>query len=404
MSRNACLRRLFSRSGGVVKCGRRDFSGLPSTSCNNTIKNFSSMAMKYDDDHEDYYGNDIRHCKSCTCGRKPSSPRDESRTTSQPIVEKHTISNIPFACGSDHHEDELDNLPDPLPEPKYSVHKRVLPPQLTSFSSNEGKKLLMEALFVDGTAESYWALTEHFINQGDPAFCGVTTLIMCLNALCIDPNIRWRGGWRYYGSEEVLLDRCCLSTERIKRSGITLEDFCQLGRCQGLRIELKRPPPLETTAEDTPTTSNIVPSPHTLVEFRNDVSSILSDKVHRPLLVVSFSRAALGQTGDGHFSTVAAYHKASDQVLILDVARFKYTPYWVSVEDLYHSMQALDAVTQKSRGWFVLRPPKNHACRHVTQEDRRPVEVVPLVGEKNICPVGDIQKDYCKSNPNHHTM
>jgi hypothetical protein len=35
-------------------------------------------------------------------------------------------------------------------------------------------------------------------------------------------------------------------------------------------------------------------------------------------LVVSYSRKAFSQTGDGHFSPVAGYHAARDLVLILD--------------------------------------------------------------------------------------
>ena len=41
------------------------------------------------------------------------------------------------------------------------------------------------------------------------------------------------------------------------------------------------------------------------------------------VVVVSYSRKQLGQTGDGHYSPIGGYHRASDQVLILDVARFK---------------------------------------------------------------------------------
>jgi glutathione gamma-glutamylcysteinyltransferase len=263
----------------------------------------------------------------------------------------------------------------------------------------------MESLFVDGTGESYWKLTEQFVNQSDPAFCGVTTLLMCLNAMCIDPNIRWRGGWRYYGSEEMLLNRCCLSTERIRRLGITLEDFCQLGRCQGLTIELKRPiPQLDSSNEEGDDDCRAVETIndakyYSLEDFRKDVETILSDKHQHPLLVTSYSRQALGQTGDGHFSPIAAYHKGTDQVLVMDVARFKYAPYWVPVEDLYRSMQQEDSVTHKSRGWFLIYPPKNHACQDIAQEDRRPVEVVPRVGEKDICPVGTIKIDFCKANP-----
>ena len=41
------------------------------------------------------------------------------------------------------------------------------------------------------------------------------------------------------------------------------------------------------------------------------------------VVVVSYSRKLLGQTGDGHYSPIGGYHRASDHVLILDVARFK---------------------------------------------------------------------------------
>lgn len=40
-------------------------------------------------------------------------------------------------------------------------------------------------------------------------------------------------------------------------------------------------------------------------------------------LVVSYSRSTLSQTGDGHFSPIGGYHRGRDEVLILDVARFK---------------------------------------------------------------------------------
>jgi glutathione gamma-glutamylcysteinyltransferase len=181
--------------------------------------------------------------------------------------------------------------------------------------------------------------------------------------------------------------------------GITLEDFCQLGQCQGLNIELKRPSPSRSSTDDESQSTETNHTQYSLDDFRKDVQTILSDKQHHPLLVTSFSRQALGQTGDGHFSPIAAYHKGTDQCLIMDVARFKYTPYWVPVEDLYRSMQEEDSVTHKPRGWFLLFPPKNHACQHITQEDRRPMEVVPNAGEKDICPLGTIKIDFCKANP-----
>jgi len=44
-------------------------------------------------------------------------------------------------------------------------------------------------------------------------------------------------------------------------------------------------------------------------------------------LAIAFSRKGIGQTGDGHYSPIAAYHEPTDQCLVLDVARFKYAPF-----------------------------------------------------------------------------
>ena len=73
------------------------------------------------------------------------------------------------------------------------------------------------------------------------------------------------------------------------------------------------------------------------------------------VLIVNYSRRALGQTGDGHFSPIGGYHAASDRVLVLDTARFKYPPHWVPVELLFAAMQAQDGATGQSRGWLGLR-------------------------------------------------
>jgi glutathione gamma-glutamylcysteinyltransferase len=50
-------------------------------------------------------------------------------------------------------------------------------------------------------------------------------------------------------------------------------------------------------------------------------------------LIVNFSRAVLGQSGDGHFSPTGAIvnEKGQEYILVLDTARFKYPSYWVKV-------------------------------------------------------------------------
>lgn len=72
------------------------------------------------------------------------------------------------------------SLPPLPPEPVYSVHRRILPSSLIAMSSEKGRRYLLES-FVENTADSYWNLTEHFLNQSEPAYCGVTTLVMVCN-------------------------------------------------------------------------------------------------------------------------------------------------------------------------------------------------------------------------------
>lgn len=176
--------------------------------------------------------------------------------------------------------------------------------------------------------------------------------------------------------------------------------------------------------------------PYGLQDFRNDIRELLCDGDAKNgavdsggsggsgTLVVSFSRSALGQTGDGHFSPLAAYHEGTDQVLILDVARFKYQPYWCSVESLYGAMIPHDPTTQQSRGWYKLYPPppppngngngnndnnyQSHSALSSSNssistgtEQRKPARFVPLYNEQNDenhpCPLHSVKINYCQA-------
>lgn len=73
-------------------------------------------------------------------------------------------------------------------------------------------------------------------------------------------------------------------------------------------------------------------------------------------MIVSYDRSTLGQSGTGHFSPIAAYHAKSDSTLVLDTARFKYSPYFVKISDLYEAMLPIDPDTSRSRGVLLVAP------------------------------------------------
>jgi len=373
--------------------------------------------------------NDPKHCTTCTCPEEhyqhyhnhaahlrnfenplvqyplhrhprqeqqhPQSMHSESRQDSDMPTQEHT------------NQDEEDDYPPPLPEPKVTFRRRVLPEHLVALSAPEGQQALVRAM-VQQTAATYFILTQHWDNQSDPASCGVTTLRQVLNAAGMDPTaVRWKGGWRYYGSDSMVVCRC-MDPVRIQRAGITLPEFVRLAHCHGLEGRSERPDAVRTEGKNGHT--------NTVVDFRNDVLQSLrttptapsddpEDIVPPTFLVVSFSRAVLQQTGDGHFSTVAAYDAETDSCLVLDVARFKYPPYWVSVDELFESMRPIDPVTKESRGWSLWHRAGpwptflNAIDGNVTDEGALPAAWVPAFDETNdaTCPLRPIQVQYCPS-------
>ncbi|MEG4308298.1 MULTISPECIES: phytochelatin synthase family protein [unclassified Microcoleus] len=211
-------------------------------------------------------------------------------------------------------------------------YRRSLPDSAIAFSSVEGKQIFREALALGGM-EGYFALAEQFHTQAEPAFCGLGSLVVVLNALSIDPGRIWKGVWRWYGEE--FLD-CCLPLWVIKENGITFDEFVCIARCNGAVVKPNRY------------------HQSSLENFRQAVEEVTaaSGDIH---LVVSYSRKVLGQTGDGHFSPIGGYHPQRDLVLLLDVARFKYPPHWVSLPLLWQAFEPLDSVTNQCRGYISLQ-------------------------------------------------
>ena len=213
-----------------------------------------------------------------------------------------------------------------------SLYRRPLPPALIAFASPEGRALF-DAARAAGGMEAFFPLIEQFHTQAEPAFCGLGTLVVALNALGVDPGRLWKGPWRWFSEE--LLD-CCSPLERVRERGLTLDEVACLARCNGAGVEVSRP------------------DAHDVAAFRGALAAAARTPAS-PVMIVSYSRRALGQTGDGHFSPIGGYDPGSDHALVLDVARFKYPPHWVPVPALHAAMLPVDAVTGRPRGWMLLR-------------------------------------------------
>ena len=209
---------------------------------------------------------------------------------------------------------------------------RSLPSDLDALDSRRGRALFREAL-LEGTMEGYFKLAQQFHTQAEPAYCGLGSLVCALNALRIDPERTWKGPWRWF-SEELLT--CCKSLHEIERSGLTLDEVACLARCSGAIASVHRPPLVD------------------IDEFREHVLAA-STAPDGPVIIANYSRKAVGQTGDGHFSPIGGYHVATDRVLVLDTARFKYPPHWLSLALLFEAIQDPDSESRRGRGWLMLQ-------------------------------------------------
>lgn len=228
------------------------------------------------------------------------------------------------------------------------LYRRILPsPPAIEFASSEGKQLFSEAL-QSGTMEGFFKLISYFQTQSEPAYCGLASLSMVLNALAVDPGRKWKGPWRWF--DESMLD-CCEPLEKVKAEGITFGKVACLAHCAGANVEA-----LHTNQS-------------TLDEFRNHVRRCTSsEECH---LITSYHRKHFKQTGTGHFSPIGGYHAGRDMALILDVARFKYPPHWVPLTLLWEAMDSIDEATGHSRGFLLIsrlqRAPSllyTLSCRH----------------------------------------
>jgi Phytochelatin synthase len=215
-----------------------------------------------------------------------------------------------------------------------SAQTLPLPDNLTDLSSEQGEKYFFES----GGLQSYFAVADNFVTQKTQAYCGVASIVMVLNALHTPAPTTPEYQPYHTFTQDNLLDEhtdTILPRGVLARQGMTLD---QLGALLGLH-----PAAIEVHhAED-----------GGLEAFRSSARDYLAAKDH--FVIVNYLRKSIGQERGGHISPLAAYDAKSDRFLILDVARYKYPPVWVTASDLFAAMNTTDASNNnKTRGYVLV--------------------------------------------------
>ena len=200
-----------------------------------------------------------------------------------------------------------------------------LPPGLLDETSPAGQQRLAHAT----DRADYAELARDFVAQARRGFCGVATGTIVTNAALHPPTPVTQTS---FFTPEAAAVRSELA---VTFGGMNLAQFGGLVRAHGLHVDVVHAADSNLTA------------------FRRVADAVLSESA--VYLVVNYDRKALHQVGGGHISPVAAYDRASDSFLILDVAAQKYPFTWVPAAALWQAMSGIDKGSGLTRGFALIR-------------------------------------------------
>jgi hypothetical protein len=233
-----------------------------------------------------------------------------------------------------------------------------LPSRLVSVLTPEGQARLRSC---DMCASYPW-LAASFDTQITQAFCGVASSVMVLNASgAPKPLSVPYAPYRYFTQCNIFNDRARtrLDLDRVADEGLTLAQAQWLLNAQdGVRATCFHAGP-----RDGGRPNEAVPSCDAVedaAQFREAAGAGLGARDR--FVLVNYARATMSDDGrgGGHFSPLAAYHEGTDSFLVMDVARYKYPPFWVDADLLWRAMATTDTVSDRHRGYIVIDAPQAH--------------------------------------------
>lgn len=236
--------------------------------------------------------------------------------------------------------------------------------ELVNWSSGEGISRLEQAK----VKHDFFSLSPHFEGQSNKVFCGVASMTIVANALRVGkggtdipldssrigelemrffPKGDWSPLFHRYTQESILTGQ---GKNRMQIMGEPSEPEAEgeygmaLADLDALATSLK------FTSQTTYIAEDKLPDQEYITAVKQQLIDALNKK--EQLVIINYSRKPLNQTGDGHFSPLAAYHQASDSFLIMDVSNTFQTWVWVESKQLIEAMARKDK--QASRGFVVI--------------------------------------------------
>jgi Phytochelatin synthase len=204
------------------------------------------------------------------------------------------------------------------------VNLLPVPANAIALKSKIGQQLLDQSTI----KADYTSLSQNFQTQKLPAYCGVASGVMVLNAFKrTAPPLNQDT----FFTPEAQKIRTPLEVAFL---GMSLAQLAALLKSHQVKVETHY-------AADT-----------TIEQFRTQIKQNLTRE--RDFVIVNYNRAGLNQGKGGHISPLSAYHEQSDRVLVEDVSSYKYPPVWVSMSELWNAVNTKDTSTGQTRGYLLV--------------------------------------------------
>ncbi|MES1982036.1 MAG: phytochelatin synthase family protein [Pseudomonadota bacterium] len=206
-------------------------------------------------------------------------------------------------------------------------------PDLVYWNSEQGK-ILRTRIAADA---DYWQLSPGFTTQNTQTYCSVASAVTVLNGLNtskpVDPAY---APYPYFTQNNFFTPEVTtiITPQTVLAMGMTRDQMAATLASHGAKVQ------------------SLPGDQFSVDELRGLLQKTLLEEGH--YVLANYLRASLGQQGGGHWSVLAAMDSASDRVLILDVAKYKYPPVWVTVSALQRAIATVDRVSHKARGLVLV--------------------------------------------------
>lgn len=120
-----------------------------------------------------------------------------------------------------------------------------------------------------------------------------------------------------------------MTARQVAESGLGLDDITEILNAHvGVTAEALHTDPTTTSLD----------------QFRQSIATAMSQE--NTYLIANFDRYEFMGEGGGHHSPLGAFCAESDTVLVLDVARYRFKPYWVPVAAMYNATASSNGLNQ----------------------------------------------------------